>query len=123
MIRQGGGGSIINISSVAGIIGSTMEIGYAASKFAVRGMTKAAAIELAPDQIRVNSVHPGVIRTAMSQTTEETEPLLQDILRNLPAGRIGEPDEIANVVLLLATDETRYTTGAEFVVDGGMTVK
>ncbi|HKT74092.1 MAG TPA: glucose 1-dehydrogenase [Steroidobacteraceae bacterium] len=122
-MKRAGGGSIINISSVAGIVGAALEIGYVASKFAVRGMTKAAAIEYAPHQIRVNSVHPGVIRTRLTQTTPTTEPLLKAILRESPAGRLGEPDEVGHIVLMLATDESRFMTGAELVIDGGLSCR
>ena len=93
---------------------------YTASKFAVRGMTKSAAIEFAPHNIRVNSIHPGIIRTPMTAPTKEAEAMLADVAKMTPAGRWGDPMEVANVVLMLATDETKFSTGAEFVVDGGM---
>ena len=119
-MKRAGGGSIINISSAAGIIGGTMTLAYTASKFAVRGMTKSAAIEFAPHNIRVNSIHPGIIRTPMTAPTKEAEAMLADVAKMTPAGRWGDPMEVANVVLMLATDETKFSTGAEFVVDGGM---
>ena len=118
-MKRAGGGSIINISSVAGIVGLAYCMAYTASKFAVRGMTKSAAIEFAPHNIRVNSVHPGIIRTPINDTTPE--PLLAAAAAATLAGRIGEPEEVANVVLMLASDESRFTTGAEFVIDGGLT--
>jgi 3alpha(or 20beta)-hydroxysteroid dehydrogenase len=117
-MKRAGGGSIINISSIAGLVGSPMAQAYTASKFAVRGMTKAAAVELAPYNIRVNSIHPGLILTPMIDTPN-AEPLAAGMANATPAGRIGEPDEVSSVVLLLASDETRFSTGAEFVVDGG----
>lgn len=122
-MRRAGGGSIINISSVAGLVGFPQMTAYIASKFAVRGMTKSAAIELAPYNIRVNSVHPGTIRTPMTSPTPEAEEAWAAVAIQQPAGRMGEPNEVANVVLMLASDESRFSTGAEFVVDGGMTCK
>jgi 3alpha(or 20beta)-hydroxysteroid dehydrogenase len=118
-MKRAGGGSIINISSAAGIVGSAYGSAYCASKFAVRGMTKSAAIELAPYNIRANSIHPGLIKTAMTMIMPETEATMLAAAAATPAKRIGEPDEVANVVLMLASDESRFSTGAEFVVDGG----
>lgn len=120
-MKKAGGGSIINISSIAGITGAPDSVAYCASKFAVRGMTKVAAIEFARHNIRVNSIHPGLIRTPMTVATPESEALLSTLLQGTPAARIGEPEEVSNVVLLLASDESRFSTGAEFVVDGGVT--
>lgn len=120
-MKRAGGGSIINISSGAGITGISHSMAYCASKFAVRGMTKSAAIELAPYNIRVNSIHPGLIRTSMIAITPESEATLSAAAAATPANRLGEPEEVANIMLLLASDETRFSTGAEFVVDGGFT--
>src|SRR6201996_2107097 len=108
-----GGGSIVNVSSVEGLGGAAWVHGYVTSKWAVRGLTKSAALELAANNIRVNSVHPGFIRTAM------TEKLPQDVL-NIPLGRAGEPQDVSAFVLFLASDESAYPTAAEFVVDGGL---
>ncbi len=108
-----GGGSIVNISSIEGLRGAAWVHGYVTSKWAVRGLTKSAALELAANNIRVNSVHPGFIRTAM------TEKLPQDVL-NIPLGRAGEPQDVSAFVLFLASDESAYATAAEFVVDGGL---
>ncbi|CAB3735806.1 glucose 1-dehydrogenase [Paraburkholderia rhynchosiae] len=119
-MKRAGGGSIINISSVAGLFGAAEVLAYTASKFAVRGMSKSAAIELAPYNIRVNSVHPGLISTPMTVSTPESEASTAQFIAATPAGRPGEPDEVANVVLLLASDESRFSTGAEFIVDGGI---
>lgn len=114
-MRKAGGGSIVNISSLAGIIGGYQKVAYTASKFAVRGMTKAAALELGEYGIRVNSVHPGFIKTAM------TEGLISDELINaFPLKKAGEPEEVTNLVLYLASDESSYSTGSEFVIDGGL---
>jgi 3alpha(or 20beta)-hydroxysteroid dehydrogenase len=108
-----GSGSIVNISSIEGLRGAAWVHGYVASKWAVRGLTKSAALELAPQNIRVNSIHPGFIRTPM------TAKLPQDLL-NIPLGRPGEPQEVSMFVLFLASDESSYATAAEFVMDGGL---
>lgn len=110
-----GGGSIINISSVEGLRGSPGLYGYVASKFGVRGLAKAAALELAPHNIRVNSIHPGMIRTPM------TAGIPEDFLQ-IPLGRAAEAGEVSACVVYLASDESSYSTGGEFVVDGGLTV-
>ncbi|MFC9895316.1 glucose 1-dehydrogenase [Nocardia sp. NPDC127579] len=110
-----GGGSIINISSVEGMRGSPGLHGYTATKFAVRGLTKSTALELAPHNIRVNSVHPGLISTPM------TEGIPADFLQ-IPMARAADPAEVANLITFLASDESSYSTGAEFVIDGGLTV-
>ena len=120
-MKRAGGGSIINISSIAGLVGNPGVLPYTASKFAVRGMTKSAAIELAPMNIRVNSIHPGIISTPMTTTLSINPDLIAQVAAGAPAGRAGQPDEVANVVLMLASDEARFSTGAEFVVDGGAT--
>ncbi|PKV99373.1 glucose 1-dehydrogenase [Nocardia fluminea] len=114
-MKEAGGGSIVNISSVEGMRGSPGLHGYTATKFAVRGLTKSAALELAPQGIRVNSVHPGLISTPM------TEGIPADFLQ-IPLARAAEPDEVSALVAYLASDESSYSTGAEFVVDGGLTV-
>ncbi|MCV7402640.1 glucose 1-dehydrogenase [Mycobacterium fragae] len=110
-----GGGSMINISSVEGLRGSPGLYGYVASKFGVRGLAKAAALELAPHGIRVNSIHPGFIRTPM------TAGLPEDFLQ-IPLGRGADPAEVSACVVYLASDESSYSTGQEFVVDGGLTI-
>ncbi|ABK75595.1 glucose 1-dehydrogenase [Mycolicibacterium smegmatis] len=112
-MKAAGGGSIINVSSIEGLRGAPMVHPYVASKWAVRGLTKSAALELGAHQIRVNSIHPGFIRTPM------TEHFPDDMLR-IPLGRPGEVDEVSSFVVFLASDESRYATGAEFVMDGGL---
>jgi 3alpha(or 20beta)-hydroxysteroid dehydrogenase len=117
-------GSIINISSVAGLGGSAGTIAYTSTKFAVRGMTKVAALELAPFGVRVNSVHPGLIDTPMM--TEAFAGMDSDTIRTsleatVPFGRFASADDVARLVLYLASDDSAYSTGSEFVVDGGMT--
>lgn len=113
------GGSIVNVSSADGLVGALGLTAYSSSKFAVRGISRTAALELASRGIRVNSVHPGGIATPMASL-----PAFQDLeatfYRRLPIPRIGEPAEIAAVVAFLASDDASYCTGAEFVVDGGM---
>jgi 3alpha(or 20beta)-hydroxysteroid dehydrogenase len=118
MLRAGGG-SIVNISSVDGIRGMANVVGYVASKWAVRGMTKTAALEYASRGIRVNSILPGFIETPILPIPGETARQLFD---HAPVGRIGQPEDIAPLSLYLASDESRYCTGAEFVVDGGLTI-
>ncbi len=118
---ESGGGAIVNISSVAGIRGMRGAMAYSASKWAVRGMTKCAAIELARHGIRVNSIHPGVIDTPMLQDVPGGDPSNPaGMLRGVPMRRIAEASEVARLALFLACADSSYCTGAEFVVDGGM---
>jgi 3alpha(or 20beta)-hydroxysteroid dehydrogenase len=118
-MREQESGSIVNISSSAGLRGDGKIHAYVASKWAVRGMTKAAALELAPYGVRVNSVHPGLIQTPMSAT--EFEPGKPDPGRNVPMGRVGQPEEVAELVCFLASDASAYVSGAEVTVDGAVT--
>ena len=118
-LRQRGGGSIVNISSIYGLIGSAGSAAYHGSKGAVRLLSKAAAVQYAPDKIRVNSVHPGVIKTPMVDIFGDQE--LAAIANLAPMKRAGTPEEVAWVVLFLATGEASFVTGAEYVVDGGYT--
>ena len=118
-MKRRGGGSIINISSIYGLIGSGGSAAYHASKGAVRILTKTAAVEYAGDKIRVNSVHPGVIKTPMVDIFEDKE--LDAIAQLAPMKRAARPEEVGYVVLFLATDEASFVTGAEYVVDGGYT--
>jgi 3alpha(or 20beta)-hydroxysteroid dehydrogenase len=122
MIGQGSG-SIINISSVAGLTGSAGTMAYTASKFAVRGMTKVAAVELAPFGVRVNSVHPGLIDTIMLRDAFalENQENVDAAQAAVPNGRLATALDVARMVLYLASDDSAYSTGSEFVVDGGMT--
>jgi NAD(P)-dependent dehydrogenase (short-subunit alcohol dehydrogenase family) len=123
LIREGGkGGSIINLSSTYAHVGSGAAIAYQASKGAVSIMTKTAAVEFAPDGIRVNSIAPGIIETPMTRDVlAAAGPSHPDITRT-PLGRAGQPEEVANAVLFLASDEASYITGAELLVDGGRTI-
>ena len=118
-MTEAGGGSVVNISSIDGIHGMPYVTAYVASKFAVTGMTKSAALELATRDIRVNSVHPGGIDTPMVQI--EGADAAGFMKRFTPLRRLGTPAEVANLVLFLASDESAYCTGAEFVIDGGWT--
>jgi 3alpha(or 20beta)-hydroxysteroid dehydrogenase len=117
VMRDAGRGSIINISSIAGLVGSEVALAYGATKWAVRGMTKSAARELARDNVRVNSVHPGIIDTPM---LEEFGDMLPSVKERIPMGRPATADEVADLVLFLASDESRYCSGHEFVIDGAM---
>ncbi|MDE2890895.1 MAG: SDR family oxidoreductase [Chloroflexota bacterium] len=119
-MREAGGGCIINTSSTAGLEGYPDSSAYVSSKFAVRGLTKVAALELGPYNIRVNSVHPGPIDTLM--TTNEDTPRRPDgdVPVRMPIPRFGRVDEVAKMMLFIAADAT-YSTGSEFVIDGGLT--
>jgi 3alpha(or 20beta)-hydroxysteroid dehydrogenase len=120
MLRAGKG-SIVNISSISGMVANygAPNVAYVASKFAVRGLTKAAAMEYARNNIRVNSVHPGFIMTPMM--VEATDEKGGDAMSLIPLGRIADPQEVTNLVVFLASDESSYITGAEHVIDAGMT--
>jgi len=111
-MKKAGHGSIINISSIEGMAGTVASHGYTATKFAVRGLTKSTAVELGQFGIRVNSVHPGLVKTPMADWVPE------DIFQSA-LGRIAQPKEVSNLVVYLASDESSFSTGSEFVVDGG----
>jgi 3alpha(or 20beta)-hydroxysteroid dehydrogenase len=115
-----GAGSIVNISSIAGLMGTPTCIAYGASKWAVRGMTKAAARELAASGVRVNSVHPGLIDTAMLEYLAGSTEAKDALAELVPMGRLADAYDVADVVLFLLSDDSRYCTGQEFVVDGGV---
>ena len=119
LLARSGGGSIVNISSIGGLRGIPYFTAYVASKWAVRGMTKSAAMELGRLGIRVNSVHPGGVATEMTRAVGDSGE--SKFYQRLPISRIGTPEDIADVVLFLASDDSSYCTGAEFVVDGGST--
>jgi NAD(P)-dependent dehydrogenase (short-subunit alcohol dehydrogenase family) len=124
-LRRSGGGSIVNVSSVAGMVGLRTAVAYGAAKGGVRIATKAIAAELARDGIRCNSVHPGFIWTNMqAQAMGTRDPASVKLPRELvPLGALGEPRDVAECVVFLASDESKYVTGAELVVDGGMTAQ
>ncbi|RVU05704.1 SDR family oxidoreductase [Novosphingobium umbonatum] len=118
------GASVVNLSSVAGLVGIGGASAYAASKGGVRLFSKSLAMEWAGEKIRVNSVHPGVIWTDMQQVAIRDNPAQYDAINaSIPMGRMGEPDDIAEMVAFLASDAAGYITGGEFVVDGGLTAQ
>lgn len=115
-----GRGSIINLSSIGGLVARPNSIAYGATKWAVRGMTKAAAAELGPAGIRVNSIHPGIIESEMTKGYGEAGK--QAALAGIPLKRIGQVEDVARLALHLASAASSYSTGCEFIVDGGLTV-
>ncbi|MFW2830428.1 glucose 1-dehydrogenase [Sphingomonas sp. ID0503] len=121
MIR-GGGGSIVNVSSISGIVAiyGTPNVAYAASKFAVRGITKQVAIEFGEHKIRANSVHPGYIRTPM-MTAALDDDQIKVASASVPIKSVGEVEDVSNLVVFLASDEARFITGSEYIIDGGLT--
>jgi len=129
VMKETGGGSIVNLSSVAGIIGDAQTIAYCASKAAVRLLTKSAALHCGRSgyKIRVNSVHPSFADTAMVQeliaSSKNPERVREGLARAAPLGRLGRAEEVAAAILYLASDESSFTTGAEIVVDGGLTAQ
>lgn len=120
-MKARGGGSIVNTSSVLGLVAAPNTMAYTASKFALRGMTKVAALELAGDGVRVNSVHPGLIKTDMVRDQTSNE-VLNKKVRAIPMKRMGTGQDVAQVALFLASDRSAYCTGSEFVCDGGNTI-
>ena len=122
-MRKVGGGSIINTSSIYGLVGSPGSTAYHAAKGAIRIFSKAAAIQYAPDGIRVNSIHPGFMRTPMTRPRYEDPVRHTELLERIPMGRMGTADEIAYGMLYLASDESTFVTGSELVIDGGVTAQ
>lgn len=123
MMREtGNGGNIINMSSISGIVGIPGNVAYSAAKAGVRLMTKTVAMETAKENIRVNSIHPGLIDTnLLAGAKQENAENWDMFVQAIPMGRLGEPEDIANCALFLASDQGKYITGAELVVDGGVT--
>jgi 3alpha(or 20beta)-hydroxysteroid dehydrogenase len=117
-MRAAGAGAIVNVSSTAGMKGFAKGIGYVSSKFAVRGLTRTAALELGPLGIRVNSLHPGGVDTALGWGYDDVD--TEQMYKSTPLGRVGQPDEVARMALFLICDDSSYCTGAEFVADGGL---
>ena len=122
-LRRAGGGSIINISSIYGIVGSETSAAYHASKGAVRIFTKSAAIQYAGEGIRVNSVHPGFVDSPMTAASHALREVHNLRIERTPLGRMGTPEDIAAGILYLASDESSFVTGSELVIDGGMTAR
>ena len=117
-MREAMCGSIVNISSLAGMKAATGAFAYGTSKWAVRGMTKTAAVELARRGIRVNSIYPGLIETEMLKQVPGWGS--DRLLERVPLGRVAEAEEVARLALFLASDESSYSTGSEFLIDGGL---
>jgi cyclopentanol dehydrogenase len=122
-MRKVGGGSIINISSIYGLVGSETSTAYHAAKGASRLFTKSAAIQYAKENIRVNSVHPGYALTPMTQQGYQNADYFESIRSRIPMGRVGTALDIANGMLYLASDESSFVTGSELVIDGGTTAQ
>jgi len=122
-MRKVGGGSIINVSSIYGLVGSDTSTAYHAAKGAIRLFTKSAAIQYAKENIRVNSVHPGYALTPLTQRGYANPEYLERILSRIPMGRVGTADDIAYGMLYLASDESSFVTGSELVIDGGTTAQ
>jgi NAD(P)-dependent dehydrogenase (short-subunit alcohol dehydrogenase family) len=123
LMRKGGGGSIINTSSVMGIVGSPTSPAYSAAKGAITTFTKSAALQYAKENIRINSVHPGYADTPLTDRRFNDPAVRQVLIDRTPMGRLGTADDIANGVLFLASDESSWVTGSELVIDGGMTAQ
>lgn len=125
-MKEQGYGSVINTSSVAGLHGNPDVTPYIASKHAVEGLTKSIALEVAPYQVRVNSIHPSPVNTRMMRSLEEgfapgqAEAAKANMEKSIPLGRYGESEDISNLVLFLASDDSKFITGAQYRVDGGM---
>lgn len=115
-LREVGGGSIVNVSSTAGLVGIRGHAAYGSTKFGLRGLTRSSALDLAGDGVRVNSVHPGAIDTPMISSASAGRDW-----SHLPLGRMGRPEEVGEIILFLASEASSYITGAEFAVDGGST--
>lgn len=118
LLKRDGGGSIVNVSSIAGMVGY-FAAGYGASKWGVRGLSKVGALEFAAHQVRVNSIHPGLVDTPLLHSGSST--FVDTSLKSVPAGRVADAEEIAESVAFLLSDNSRYITGTEFVIDGGLT--
>ena len=123
VMREAGGGSIVNISSTAGLVGNKRGGAYSASKAAIRQLTKATAIQHAPDGIRANVIHPGPIMTDQLAPSVATPEARAAFVAQVPMGMIGEPEDVAHAALYLASDEARFVTGADLVIDGGLTAQ
>ena len=123
MLRQGVGGSIVNITSQMGHVGSPRRTVYCMTKHALEGLTKAMAVELAPHGIRVNSVAPTFVETPMTRPMLEDPAFREMVLSSIPLGRMADPEDVAHAVLYLATDRSRMTTGTSLLVDGGWTAR
>jgi NAD(P)-dependent dehydrogenase (short-subunit alcohol dehydrogenase family) len=124
-LRQSGGGSIVNVSSASGLVGNPLAAAYSASKGGIRLLTKSTALEFAAENIRCNSIHPGPIETDLARDGfgAAGPPASVDDTNRVPMGRFGRPEEVAHLIVFLASDESSYMTGSELVVDGGRTAQ
>ena len=122
-MRRAGGGSIINVSSIFGLVGSGSSTAYHAAKGAIRIFTKAAAVQYESDNIRANSVHPGFALTPLTEEAFSDAELMAPRMASIPLGRLGNANDIANGILYLASDESSFVTGSELVIDGGVTTQ
>ena len=122
-MRKTGGGSIINTSSIMGIVGSPRAPAYSAAKGAIRLFSKTAALQYAKENIRVNSIHPGYVVTPLTGKIFADPDVAKELIKQTPMGRLGSVEDIANGVLFLASDESSWMTGSELVIDGGMTAR
>lgn len=122
-LKKTEGGSVINVSSIYGIIGTGGGVAYHASKSGIRGLTKTAAVELGKYYIRVNSIHPGIIETPMIQDKLENKQIKANLHKSTPWPEFGKPDDVAQGALYLASDDSRFVTGSELVIDGGYTAQ
>ena len=122
-MRRSGGGSIVNVASIYAMVGSPLGTAYSASKGAVRALTRTAAVQYAAEGIRVNAVFPGFVETSMTRELHARPGMREGRISLTPLGRLGTPEDIALGILFLASDESRYMTGSELVIDGGMTAR
>jgi NAD(P)-dependent dehydrogenase (short-subunit alcohol dehydrogenase family) len=122
-MRKRGGGKIINVASINGLRPGRMQGIYSATKAAIINLTQTLAMELASDNIQVNAIAPGLVKTKFARAIWENDVLLEEIIRRTPAGRMGEPDDITGMALYLASPAANYATGQTFVIDGGVTVQ
>jgi NAD(P)-dependent dehydrogenase (short-subunit alcohol dehydrogenase family) len=123
VMRRGGGGAIVNVASVYALVGSPHFASYHASKGAVQALTRASALQLAAHSIRVNAVFPGFIDTPIMAELRARPDAVAERIAQIPLGRLGQPDDVARGILYLASDESRFVTGAELVIDGGLTAR
>jgi len=122
IMRENGGGKIVNVASIVGLEPGAMQGVYSVTKAGVISLTKTLAMELGADNIQVNAIAPGLIQTKFAATLWKNEALLKQVEQQTPVGRIGQPEEIASIALYLASETANFTTGAVFVVDGGITI-
>ena len=119
IMKENGSGSIVNISSIAGLVGSGGAFSYTASKGGARLLSKHVAVNYGPDHIRCNSIHPGTIKTAMSEASLSKPEILEHMLKGIPLKYVGDADDIAYACVYLASNESKYVTGSELAIDGG----